>query len=83
MRRNLPRPIRPTGTTVDNAQLQAIAKNRAQAFRSRRYLGKIPIRFSMTCRRAMQDLVGIVRTETEMQQALVKIKGPARPGQST
>ncbi len=61
------------GTTVDNAQLQAIAKTALKPF-DRGASGENPYQIQYDLQEAMQDLVGIVRTETEMQQALVKIK---------
>jgi len=68
--RNSPRPIMPMGTTLDNAQLQAIAKTALKPLMSALRRG-ILIIFSTACR-SHQDLVGIVRTETELQQALTK-----------
>ena len=60
------------GTTVDNEQLQAIAKTALKSF-DRGASGENPYQIQYDLQEAMQDLVGIVRTETEMQQALIKI----------
>jgi len=60
------------GTTVDNVQLQAIAKTALKPF-DRGASGDNPYQIQYDLQEAMQDLVGIVRTETEMQQALTKI----------
>src|SRR5271156_3568362 len=60
------------GTTVDNEQLQAIAKTALKPFDSGAS-GENPYQIQYDLQEAMQDLVGIVRTETEMQQALTKI----------
>jgi succinate dehydrogenase / fumarate reductase flavoprotein subunit len=60
------------GTTVDNEQLQAIAKTALKSF-DRGASGENPYQIQYDLQEAMQDLVGIVRTETEMQQALTKI----------
>src|SRR5579859_3905909 len=60
------------GTTMDNEQLQAIAKTALQPF-DRGASGENPYQIQYALQEAMQDLVGIVRTETEMQQALIKI----------
>jgi succinate dehydrogenase / fumarate reductase flavoprotein subunit len=60
------------GTTVDNVQLQAIAKTALKAF-DLGASGENPYQIQYDLQEAMQDLVGIVRTETEMQQALTKI----------
>ncbi len=61
------------GTTVDNERLQAIAKTALQPF-DRGASGENPYQIQYDLQEAMQDLVGIVRTETEMQQALIKIE---------
>jgi succinate dehydrogenase / fumarate reductase, flavoprotein subunit len=61
------------GTTVDNEQLQAIAKTALKSF-DRGASGENPYQIQYDLQEAMQDLVGIVRTETEMQQALIKIE---------
>jgi succinate dehydrogenase / fumarate reductase, flavoprotein subunit len=61
------------GTTVDNVQLQAIAKTALKPF-DRGASGENPYQIQYDLQEAMQDLVGIVRTETEMQQALIKIE---------
>jgi succinate dehydrogenase / fumarate reductase, flavoprotein subunit len=61
------------GTTVDNEQLQAIAKTALKPF-DRGASGENPYQIQYDLQEAMQDLVGIVRTETEMQQALIKIE---------
>jgi succinate dehydrogenase / fumarate reductase flavoprotein subunit len=61
------------GTTVDNEQLQAIARTALQPF-DRGASGENPYQIQYDLQESMQDLVGIVRTETEMQQALIKIE---------
>src|ERR1700733_3852170 len=61
-----------TGTTVDNEQLQAIAKTALKPF-DHGASGEDPYQIQYDLQEAMQDLVGIVRTESEMQQALTKI----------
>jgi succinate dehydrogenase / fumarate reductase flavoprotein subunit len=61
------------GTTIDNVQLQAIAKTALKPF-DRGASGENPYQIQYDLQEAMQDLVGIVRTETEMQQALIKIE---------
>jgi succinate dehydrogenase / fumarate reductase, flavoprotein subunit len=61
------------GTTIDNGQLQAIAKTALKPF-DRGASGENPYQIQYDLQEAMQDLVGIVRTETEMQQALIKIE---------
>ncbi len=61
------------GTIVDNEQLQAIAKTALKPF-DRGASGENPYQIQYDLQEAMQDLVGIVRTETEMQQALIKIE---------
>ncbi len=60
------------GTTVDNEQLQAVAKTALKPF-DLGASGENPYQIQYDLQEAMQDLVGIVRTETEMQQALTKI----------
>jgi succinate dehydrogenase / fumarate reductase, flavoprotein subunit len=60
------------GTTVDNERLQAIAKTALKPF-DRGASGENPYQIQYDLQEAMQDLVGIVRTETEMQQALINI----------
>src|ERR1700751_2612680 len=60
------------GTTMHNEQLQAVAKTALQPFDSGAS-GENPYQIHYALQEAMQDLVGIVRTETEMQQALTKI----------
>jgi succinate dehydrogenase / fumarate reductase, flavoprotein subunit len=60
------------GTTVDNEQLQAIAKTALKPFDSGAS-GENPYQIQYDLQEAMQALVGIVRTETEMQQALTTI----------
>jgi succinate dehydrogenase / fumarate reductase, flavoprotein subunit len=64
---------RSNGTTVDNEQLQAIAKTALKPF-DRGASGENPYQIQYDLQESMQDLVGIVRTETEMQQALIKIE---------
>jgi succinate dehydrogenase / fumarate reductase, flavoprotein subunit len=61
------------GTTVDNVQLQAIAKTALKSF-DHGASGENPYQIQYDLQEAMQDLVGIVRTESEMQQALIKIE---------
>jgi succinate dehydrogenase / fumarate reductase, flavoprotein subunit len=60
------------GTTMDNVRLQAIAKIALKPF-DRGASGENPYQIQYDLQEAMQDLVGIVRTESEMQQALAKI----------
>ncbi len=60
------------GTTMDNEQLQSIAKTALKSF-DIGAAGENPYQIQYGLQEAMQDLVGIVRTETEMQQALTKI----------
>jgi succinate dehydrogenase / fumarate reductase flavoprotein subunit len=62
-----------TGTTVDNEQLQAIARTALKPF-DRGASGENPYQIQYALQEDMQDLVGIVRTESEMQQALIKIE---------
>jgi succinate dehydrogenase / fumarate reductase flavoprotein subunit len=59
-------------TTVDEEQLQATAKAALIPF-DRGASGENPYQIQYDLQEAMQDLVGIVRTESEMQQALEKI----------
>ncbi len=59
-------------TTMDNEQLQAIARTALQPF-DRGASGENPYQIQYALQEAMQDLVGIVRTESEMQQALATI----------
>ncbi len=59
-------------TTMDNDQLQAIARTALQPF-DRGASGENPYQIQYALQEAMQDLVGIVRTESEMQQALATI----------
>jgi succinate dehydrogenase / fumarate reductase flavoprotein subunit len=58
--------------TVDNDQLQAVAKAALEPF-DRGASGENPYQIQYALQEAMQDLVGIVRMEGEMQQALTKI----------
>jgi succinate dehydrogenase / fumarate reductase flavoprotein subunit len=58
--------------TIDEQELQATAKASLAAF-DRGASGENPYRIQYDLQEAMQDLVGIVRTEHEMQQALKKI----------
>jgi succinate dehydrogenase / fumarate reductase, flavoprotein subunit len=58
--------------TVDEEQLQATAKDALQPF-DRGASGENPYQIQYALQESMQDLVGIVRTETEMEQALIKI----------
>jgi succinate dehydrogenase / fumarate reductase flavoprotein subunit len=57
---------------MDNVRLQAIAKIALKPF-DRGASGENPYQIQYDLQEAMQDLVGIVRTESEMQQALAKI----------
>ncbi len=59
---------------VDEQQLQATAKAALEPF-DRGASGENPYQIQYDLQEAMQDLVGIVRTESEMQQALIKIDG--------
>jgi succinate dehydrogenase / fumarate reductase flavoprotein subunit len=59
-------------TTIDEQELQATAKASLAAF-DRGASGENPYQIQYDLQEAMQDLVGIVRTEHEMQQALKKI----------
>jgi succinate dehydrogenase / fumarate reductase flavoprotein subunit len=61
-------------TTVDEQQLQATAKTALEPF-ERGASAENPYQIQYDLQEAMQDLVGIVRTESEMQQALSKIAG--------
>jgi succinate dehydrogenase / fumarate reductase, flavoprotein subunit len=58
--------------SVDENQLQATAAAALKAF-DRGASGENPYQIQYDLQEAMQDLVGIVRTESEMQQALTKI----------
>jgi succinate dehydrogenase / fumarate reductase flavoprotein subunit len=60
------------GATIDEEQLQATAKQALKPF-DRGATGENPYQVQYDLQEAMQDLVGIVRTENEMQQALEKI----------
>jgi succinate dehydrogenase / fumarate reductase, flavoprotein subunit len=57
---------------VDENQLQATAAVALKSF-DRGASGENPYQIQYDLQEAMQDLVGIVRTESEMQQALAKI----------
>jgi succinate dehydrogenase / fumarate reductase flavoprotein subunit len=59
-------------TSIDEQELQATAKASLAAF-DRGASGANPYQIQYDLQEAMQDLVGIVRTEHEMQQALEKI----------
>jgi succinate dehydrogenase / fumarate reductase, flavoprotein subunit len=59
-------------TKVDEEQLQATAKTALRPF-DRGASGENPYQVQYDLQESMQDLVGIVRTENEMQQALEKI----------
>jgi succinate dehydrogenase / fumarate reductase flavoprotein subunit len=59
-------------TAVDEEQLQATAKAALVPF-DRGASGENPYQVQYDLQESMQDLVGIVRTESEMQQALEKI----------
>jgi succinate dehydrogenase / fumarate reductase, flavoprotein subunit len=65
---------RSNGTTaaIDDAQLQAAAAAALAPF-ERGLSGENPYQIQYDLQDAMQDLVGIVRTESEMEQALGKI----------
>jgi succinate dehydrogenase / fumarate reductase, flavoprotein subunit len=64
----------PEGGTVDEEQLQAAAKAALKPF-DRGASGENPYVIQYDLQHAMQELVGIVRTEGEMQQALSAIAG--------
>jgi succinate dehydrogenase / fumarate reductase, flavoprotein subunit len=57
---------------IDDEQLQATAAEALKPF-ERGASGENPYQIQYDLQDSMQDLVGIVRTENEMQQALVKI----------
>jgi succinate dehydrogenase / fumarate reductase flavoprotein subunit len=59
-------------TAVDEEQLQATAKAALRPF-DNGASGENPYQIQYDLQESMQDLVGIVRTESEMQQALEKI----------
>ncbi|HET6218660.1 MAG TPA: fumarate reductase/succinate dehydrogenase flavoprotein subunit [Acidobacteriaceae bacterium] len=61
-----------SAATIDEGELQATAKASLAAF-DHGASGENPYRIQYDLQEAMQDLVGIVRTEHEMQQALQKI----------
>src|SRR5580658_2004816 len=61
-----------TVPTINEEQLQATAAAALKAF-DRGASGENPYQVQYDLQEAMQDLVGIVRTEGEMQQALTKI----------
>jgi succinate dehydrogenase / fumarate reductase flavoprotein subunit len=61
-----------TVPTINEEQLQATAAAALKAF-DRGASGENPYQIQYDLQEAMQDLVGIVRTESEMQQALTKI----------
>lgn len=58
--------------TVDNAQVKSIADAALQPFE--RGSGENPFQVQYDLQDMMQDLVGIVRTEAEMQRALAELK---------
>ncbi|MGC2404317.1 MAG: fumarate reductase/succinate dehydrogenase flavoprotein subunit [Acidobacteriaceae bacterium] len=58
---------------IDEQQLQATAKAALEAF-NRGASGENPYQIQYDLQETMQDLVGIVRTENEMQQALINIE---------
>jgi succinate dehydrogenase / fumarate reductase, flavoprotein subunit len=62
------------GATIDDQQLQATARAALEPF-DRGASGENPYQIQYDLQEAMQALVGIVRTEDEMQQALNKIAG--------
>ena len=78
MPRNSPKTIE-RQPAVDEEQLQATAKAALEPF-DRGASGENPYQIQYDLQEAMQDLVGIVRTESEMQQALSENRGPAGPG---
>jgi succinate dehydrogenase / fumarate reductase flavoprotein subunit len=59
---------------VNEQQLQTTAKAALEPF-DRGASGENPYQIQYDLQEAMQDLVGIVRTESEMQQALISIDG--------
>jgi succinate dehydrogenase / fumarate reductase flavoprotein subunit len=59
---------------VDDAQVEAAARAALQPFEDGAS-GSNPYQIQYDLQECMQDLVGIVRTEGEMQQALVSIEG--------
>jgi succinate dehydrogenase / fumarate reductase flavoprotein subunit len=59
-------------TTIDDQQLQTTATAALEPF-DRGPSGENPYQIQYDLQEAMQDLVGIVRTESEMEQALDKI----------
>ena len=61
-----------SATTIDDEQLQTTAAAALQPF-ERGPSGENPYQIQYDLQDAMQDLVGIVRTESEMEQALDKI----------
>src|SRR5271155_5489904 len=61
-----------SATTIDDQQLQTTATAALAPF-ERGPAGENPYQIQYDLQDAMQDLVGIVRTENEMQQALEKI----------
>ena len=60
------------GAAIDEQHLQATANESLKPF-ERGASGENPYQIQYDLQEAMQDLVGIVRTESEMQQALEKI----------
>jgi succinate dehydrogenase / fumarate reductase flavoprotein subunit len=64
----------PAPGTVDEEQLQATAEAALKPF-DRGASGENPYQIQYDLQHAMQDLVGIVRMESEMQQALSTIAG--------
>jgi succinate dehydrogenase / fumarate reductase, flavoprotein subunit len=63
---------RTSGVKIDEEQLQATATQALEPF-ERGASGENPYQIQYELQDTMQDLVGIVRTENEMQQALEKI----------
>jgi succinate dehydrogenase / fumarate reductase flavoprotein subunit len=61
-----------SATTIDEQHLQSTATAALQPF-ERGPLGENPYQIQYDLQETMQDLVGIVRTESEMEQALDKI----------
>ena len=66
---------------MDDEQLQATAKTALKPF-DRGASGENPYQIQYDLQEAMQDLVGIVRTESEMQQALEQNSATSRCGQT-
>ncbi len=78
--RNSPKPTAPA-LRLTRTQLQATAKAALAPF-DRGASGENPYQIQYDLQETMQDLVGIVRVEAEMQQALEAIAAIARRGRS-